>query len=329
MRTILTSLALLVILSLTAFCQDRFTIDFNANTSLLPYKCDSIIGEDFLQRKRVSKSAMPFTVATDVGDTALFVTFRNRLIERDESATVSFRHLIRSDSTYFAKVVRDQSFNMIVKDCQMIDSVQAGFKRIICSGFYNDSIYIGRLDSIRGSKKTLFLMAGQDNSGDSIYEPDVYLSLVDDYDYDGQTEAFVKVNCNDDGTTDDSYHLFCVNIDSMVVEWHAPMATFTSPSTSYLNGIYSCGSSADPEVIMITFGNMKGYQDDNFNDSFKYICKYNSRGELIFNRIIAAEICYPALLPAWQNNRFLLSHPLEFTDPYPLGDLNRPGLRDS
>ena len=329
MRTILTSLALLVILSLTAFCQDRFTIDFNANTSLLPYKCDSIVGENFFNRKRIYKSAMPYKIARDASDTAVFLTFRNRLIERDESATVSFRQLVRSDRTYFAKFVRDQSFNMVVKDWHPIDSSQTGYNRVACSGFYNDSIYIGRLDSIRGSKKTLFLMAGQDNSGDSIYEPHVFFCLIEDYDFDGQVEAFVTVNCHDDGTVDDSYHLFCVNIDSMTVEWHAPMATFASPSASYCNGIYSCGSSADPEVIMITFGNMKGYQDDNFNDSFKYICKYNSRGELIFNRIIAAEISNPALIPAWQDDRFLVSHPLEFTDPYPLGDLNRPGLRDS
>lgn len=329
MRTVLTSLALILLLNLSADCLDQFRIDYKADPGLLPYNCDSIVGQDFSKRKIISKTAKPYRIAENAGDTAMFLTFRNRIIARDQSATASFRHLIRSDSNYFAEDYRDKSFNMVVRDWHLIESGQPGLKRLVCSGYNNDSVYIARLDSIRGSKKKLFLMLGRDYSGDTLYEPDVFFSLIEDYDFDGNTEAFVAVNCHEDGTVDDSYHLFCVDIDSMKIEWHAPMATFPMPIFLHKEGFHSLANREEPAVIMITFGSMKGYQDENFNDSYKYLCKYNSRGELIYNRIIAAQICSPILKHAWQKNRFVITHPLEFTDPDSLGDLNRHGLLDS
>ena len=201
--------------------------------------------------------------------------------------------------------IDDDPVNLVVQDCFLHDEPDLKTKSMIATGLSYDTAWVIKLFPESDSINKLILTTGKDSSGDGIWKPNIYFLLAEDYDYDGDMEAFVTLSTGRELTP---RMLYCVNCDNLNIEWELEVS-------SVAKNMLSCRDSLNPAIVFTTANNMQGTSDANYDDRFKFISKVNSSGEIMRNTIISSESNSAQIIRAEVDGLYYVIHDLPFLEP--------------
>jgi len=222
---------------------------------------------------------------------AKIISLSNSSLTSDMPATSNLeyypsRHIIDNDV-----------FNLTINDCRTYRDSSRECVSLIGAGYRNDSAFFFSLCP-DGEEiiDYIYLCKGKDTLYNNIWEPQIYFNRLMDYDFDGRTEAFLYLTSKRElGPR----RLYCIELETMQIEWTLDVA-----SQMFNDRLYSCGDSADPRIMFLTGNPMQGRSDENYSDSYAYISIVNSKGEILFNKILAVRATRRELIPAEEEGQF-------------------------
>jgi PAS domain S-box-containing protein len=263
---------------------DRISVDINIDPKLLPFTVDILWSTDAgAIRKAIRFPAQVFQASSSDSVLALAVRARNSDLNQDNPAS-----FVLYDYTNRRHLDENPVYLTITDYCIYYDTERRE-NCIAAIGYSHDSVFILKNNFSDGKFEYLFLTTGIDHSGNGKWEPESSLHGVFDYDYDGRKELFVAISPGRDLRPRIFY---CVEMESLKIEWSLPLATFITS-----NYVTACGDSANPAVMFTTYGPMNGVSDANFDDHYGYLTKVNNKGEIIFNIVTGTDyMSGPALL---------------------------------
>ncbi len=209
------------------------------------------------------------------GDSGIYVYVYNPPAYSDNPSIFSYKDVTTNQT------IDDDPIKMVIGDVSVYTEPGTGQRWLVAGGFRNDSAFV--VKTLPGTEKfdVRYLCSGKDQSGNGVWEPQVGIVAANDYDYDGHTEVFVNVHPDRDLSP---RILFCVQMDSLKIDWELPVAA------SVLGGqLYSCGDSLNPAVIFAAYNAKQGGIDSNFSDLYAYIAKVDASGKIAFNYIGSVE----------------------------------------
>lgn len=202
-------------------------------------------------------------------------------------------------------LIDDDPVRLSVKDCFLHDEPNLGTKSLVATGLSKDTAWVIKLFPETDSLSRTILAVEQDGSGDGVWKPNVFILLVEDYDYDGDTEAFIFLSTGREMTP---RMLYCVNCENLTVEWELEVSSVAS-------NMLSCRDPLNPSVIFTTANNMQGMVDENYNDRFKYITRINSSGKILKNRIISIHARSDHIIRAEKKGMYYIIHDVQLLKP--------------
>jgi signal transduction histidine kinase len=121
---------------------------------------------------------------------------------------------------------------------------------------------------------------------------------VEDYDYDGRTEAFVYVYSS---RPQDRRALFCVEIETRYVQWMLPVAT-----PVVWGDVICAPDSLNPAAIIVTSRQILGNTDAVFDDRISQMALVDSAGGIVWLRSLRQS--FAVVVPAEERNQFYVIH---------------------
>ena len=268
------------------FGWDKLDIRAEQDTAYLPLRYVEIDRRSTPQdAKEIAHHLFIQQTGIDSANPAIVLSISNPHLTSDMPAMSTLKCFPSGriiDNDHFYLTVSDcRLFSDLVKDCQSLAGV----------GYRSDSAFLFTICSAEeNTAQYLYLCQGKDTTQNGIWEPEVYFNRVMDYDFDGRTEAFVYLTSRREiGPR----RLFCVELETMKIEWTLDIA-----SQLINNRLYGCGDSANPAIVFVTGGPGQGWRDANYRDDFTYLSIVNNKGELLFNKVIAACETKRDLIPA-------------------------------
>ncbi len=315
MRYFILSLGILILLAGSqAYSTEEFKIEYDRNPAYLPLKFDTITRVIYPSRKQIQCYAYVLETGQGESNKAKLVTCRNGKIGTNDPAVIGFRSYPPLDELY------DNSFRLEL--CfVMLHREKNGDPVLIGTGFRGDSAYIVRINTAKGNRAIIPISSRSSLDNSDKWEPNVGISAIEDYDFDGRTEAFIMVK-SDKSPANIHNELICIEIDDLRVEWRLAMPVFTDVIQPYKRKFGICSDSLNPRVMFVTYGSRKRKYDSNFHDYYKNLCVVDDQGKIVYNRLVSAQIDFPQLLTLPSGNKFLLGHTLNLLDPNSLGNLN-------
>lgn len=295
----LTTIWLLASVS-SAFAIERFNIDIDRDTSLLPYRLDILLrSEGNPDRIPVNIRCRVLTVAQDSSSKGLAIGMYNGQTSVSEAAL--FSKLLTPDFRG-----DDSPVDMTVNDWAIFSDSRL-HRQIICGcGYGNDTAWAFRLDPQTGESHKLSLISTLDSTGKGVKATPV-IHLISDYDYDGLTEMIAYF---DEGARRKPRVLFCVELETMRIQWSLPMA-----SEVLVDRIHDCRDSLHPAIMVVTNPSAQGVRDSAFSDSYGYLVKIDDQGIILKKRIISSWPLTTFMQPAETPRQFYLLHNIEPSDP--------------
>ncbi len=297
-RLVLVSVLLLCEAGLTA---ERIPVPNDRDTTYLTYRL-SVLREG--KRGALAKEQRhPVRVYEPHrlgGPEGAVVCAYNPALNIDNPAIFSFY-------TYPSWIIDDSPVRLIVNDWQLYDDKNTGHRTIAAAGYKRDSAWAFCFDPVTEKYDRVFLCRGSDATGDGVWDPNISVLLVNDYDWDGYNEAFFYVNSMREKTPRE---LFCVEMESLRVEWSLPVA-------SSLNDrwFYCIGDSLNPAVMFASYNPKHGITDSCFDDRWGYLTVVDRKGKVVYNRIVASRHGGMYLIPAESADRFYLAHETDLVEP--------------
>ena len=180
--------------------------------------------------------------------------------------------------------------------------------QVLVTGLHRDSAWIVKYNPETAEYTKRFLQAGEDATGDGIWESAVELPLIQDYDYDGRTEVFVQVR----PIRDTGYRtLYCLDLETMEPEWSLPVALGLQTGKNMCR----LPDTANPGIIFATGGSRQGKRDENYNELFHYCSIVDSSGRVLKNDIVQFSAQGDRLIAGPDGTRFYLAHEFDPVDP--------------
>ncbi len=127
-----------------------------------------------------------------------------------------------------------------------------------------------------------------------------------DYDYDGMTELFLQINSARDLLPRE---LFCIELESMTIEWSLPVAPLIM-----MNNFYMCGDSTDPRILFTTYNPKQNVTAGQFTDLYAYVTVVDTKGAIQYNKIISSVYGGIGAVPVDGSNLFAVAHSVPFVD---------------
>jgi len=303
-RTIVFQLAILVgLLSGGAVRgSQQLRIETSTSPELLPYSFRVVQSHDWgVQKIPVDNQVQVLHAQHGPQDTALYIHAFNGNLDRDNPAVFSLNNYA------IAQAMDWDPVRLTLTDFT-ICRTSSGVVRIVGGGYRNDSAFVVS-GTPGGDFESLYLTSGRDRSGNGKWEASVAMVTAEDYDYDGRVELFAWVG---PGRDLEPRVLYCLEIDSLSIEWSLPVAGAVSRGN-----LFGCGDSADPAVVLTTYNFKNGVADDNFSDHFCQLAKIDRQGEVVYNRIISEEHGSKGIWPGERAGLFYVFHALPMA---PVGD---------
>lgn len=282
---------------------DQLDIEFGAGNDLLPYELVQLQLTDFGAKKLpVSNPVQVYRTQRTETDTSFVIHAFNSDIFSNDPAVFSL------NNTTYPEIIDHDPVYINLTCFQLYDDDSAGAKVIIGGGYRNDSAYVLKSFPASNEFEFLYLASGKDLTGDNQWRGTVNFSRPIDYDFDGRQEMFCYI---DPGRDLQPRLLCCVDPTTMTLEWTLPVASAVS-----LSELYSCGDSANPEIIFTTYNYKNGVEDENFSDYYCYLTRVDQHGQILDNRIISVEHGSKGLWPGASEGTFYLFHaqPLVYPD---------------
>jgi PAS domain S-box-containing protein len=273
---------------------DRLDVSPGSDTAYLPYRAITLRGSDQgVGSKREASPARVLQAHIAGGPDGLLIQAYNPPLNIDNPAIFSMY-------TYPSWVIEDDPVRLVVGDWRLYEDAVIGSRVIVGGGYRHDSAWVFRLDPQTDRLDSLYLCRGSDATGDGVWDPEITVLLVDDYDYDGLHEAFLYVTSQRDAGPRE---LFCVEAETLRLQWSLPVASLV-PSRWF----FVCGDTARPAVVFCSYNLKNGVEDANFSDQYAYLTIVGGRGEIIYNRIIAVNHEGVSLIRAETDGEFYVSH---------------------
>lgn len=284
----------------SAYAIERFNIDIDRDTSLLPYRFNAQKDVAFTGDPDSPAIARTARVAQiyqgDSGD-GRAVTARNQSVRIDQPAVFSlFRTRIWKGD--------DKLIKMVVTGWDTYRDHLSGNQIVVGCGYHNDTAWAFCLNLETGEQKLAFLATGTDARGHGWWIPELYFCLLNDYDFDGHPEAFIHFKA---GVGRLPRELLCVEAGTMQLEWSLPLAAEVLPEY-----VYSCNDSANPAIILAAQSSGQGVSDSEFSSDYGYVTKIDRSGRILCKQIVNSHPGTPILIPAESAGQFLLTHNIDF-----------------
>lgn len=313
-QMLLFSVPILLLFFGSVSAADRLLIDYNRQETLLPYKLEAVEVVNYGAERRISYNPLQVMQSRDsLHETAIIARVFNKRYNDDTPGAI-----VVQDLTRWAVIDEDPIYLTVVDYCLYFDSL---FGQICLAGgcFRNDSAFVLKDVLTEGRIKLLYLTSGVDRTGNGEWEPSVNIITYTDYDDDGNGELFVQVT---PGRDLEPRVLFCIDIEEMKIEWSLPVASVIGEEC-----LVKCAGET-PSVLFTSYGPKNGVTDNYFSDFYGYLTKVNSRGEVVFNKIVAADYGGSKVIPIDDNRqRFCLHLTLPLNDYRDTASLPTPESR--
>ncbi len=275
-------------------------IDLNDHRSekYLPYttrplNTASVKADSYLP---IRASALLLSEITSVRE-GIFARISNPPSCSDEFSQLSFQNL---RSSVF---LRDVPVRLTLTDILAYRDSLFRSNAVAVGGFRNDSAFVFKASLDSAPSDPLCLATGRDLTGDGSWTGRVRLLAAMDFDFDGRQELFCYVDPIRDLRP---RVLVCVELESMTIEWTVPVA-------SQVYTLLSTHDSANPAVLIATYGPDNGTEDASFSDRYGYIAKIDRFGRPSFVKP-SSGFCQATLLTQGENDSvFYVAHTIPLT----------------
>ncbi|MBU0984328.1 MAG: PAS domain S-box protein [candidate division Zixibacteria bacterium] len=191
--------------------------------------------------------------------------------------------------------VAEYSVPLVVSDWLSLPAGGENHDHILSAGFRNDSVLAFSLD-LRSGELLRTLLATTDGSG----FPEMRCVAAGDYDLDGVVELFVMVG---NGPGRSVGNLYCVDADSMVIEWSAAL-----PGLSHAHDVHLCSDSTTPRVLLVTADRTLSESTGGRVQNESHLVAVDNRGSLLVDLNLGTFVRSARLLQIDNDSTFLLVH---------------------
>jgi len=282
---------------------EQIEIESNPDTAYLSYEFNEFIYENWAyKQKPIQRPAHVLKIEYTDFSKGFYMRVYNPHIITGGNAIFSLKDLSQS-----GKSLGDISINLTISDWVIYNDSSNNNQFIVGGGYKNDSAYIFTLNLETGDFLKAFLINGIDSIDNGSWDPLINVLLLGDFDRDEQQEVYVYVNGDKDFTP---RKLFCVELPTLDIKWSLPYASVLEPAkVNYLD------SHQGSLINIVSFNAKNGVADSIFNDQYGYFTIINSKGEILFNRIIASRSGDMHVVKSNLSQHLYLEHEIKFAIP--------------
>lgn len=255
--------------SLSASGVDNIDINFDRDSKYLPFYFSEQESFNFgNDRVALGRSVQVFQLSDEPGiDPIVIIGINTRL---DSGEYASF--LVKNIGT--GEILSQDPIDITFTDFVVATEPQTGTVYAVGSGVLGDSAIVVR--NVPGTDifDSLFILKGEDRSGDGKWTGSVHFLAQSDYDLDGRLELFVFITTGRDISP---RRLACIELDPFRIEWTREISSPIGRSTFYV-----CPDSLDPRLLFTTYGFQNGAVDEIFDDRYGYFVALGAGGEVKF-----------------------------------------------
>ncbi|MBU0983529.1 MAG: hypothetical protein KKA42_06640, partial [candidate division Zixibacteria bacterium] len=296
---------------------ERLSIDAGVDTTYLPYRLVTL-QDNHESNRGAQLNRLAYIIEPGRGDSSQALILKIYNDHRPD-----YPAIIGMGRSPLYELVDDDAVPLTVRFWDVYRDNGTDSTTVCGAGHRNDSAFLFRLDPYTDQRRLLFLMTGEDATGDSAWVPNLEILSIVDYDYDGRHEAFVYVNRERDAG---QRTLFCIEMEAMRIEWQLEVASPLSRNA----GFWNCGDSTRPAVAFVGMCRGQGAQDANFDDHHGFFAVVDTSGKLIHQRVLSHKSDGVLLAPGELPGCAYLGH--SFREPLSYDSvlaLERAGMADT
>lgn len=213
----------------------------------------------------------------------------------------------------YQKTGDDDPINYTITACQSLINEKDSNVYIIGVCHNSDSVFAYKHNMNTDATYYKFLYTNNKNL--KKLTPLAYVLNVEDYDFDGEREILLYV-----GNQKHLRRIYQISFNHFELEWELEVSSSFGP-----NQFTVYKDSTDPKIIFITGNPANGMSDNNYDDSYSYLSIVNSRGEILYNRIIGRYSYEGSQLIFNENDStFFIKHFDDFIEPNQFDPENLP-----
>lgn len=228
---------------------------------------------------------------------------------RNQQPTATQRAVFSLYSYPPLKLIDDDGPFLVVNDWRLFDHSITVERLIASAGYRRDSAFAFTLDPLVDSSaiQMLPLCSGYDSTENGVWEPDIQVVLLEDYDFDGYDEVIYAIH-----TTFECQlrELHCVELETMRLEWSLPVAPLVRDL-----GFFSLKDSANPGVLFVSYNPKQGAEDSLFTDRYAYLTSIDATGRVTMNLVAGIRHGGVTLCRSRSAEGYYLTHEIELAEP--------------
>lgn len=196
-------------------------------------------------------------------------------------------------------VTDDDPIRYTITNWDIFEEPETGDPLIVGICHNSDSLFLFTLNEATDKIKYRVIYV---NSTEHDFVPNANILSFSDLDNDSKNEIVFYIEF-----PRHFRKIYCYNLNNLEKKW----VTEISSGVYYIHETYN-DSLEEKELILVTRNSANGIKDEIFNDFYSYLTKLNSRGEIIYNKIVGK---YQNLIPLLKKsdvlNQYFLIHYLD------------------
>ncbi len=199
----------------------------------------------------------------------------------------------------------DDPIRYTITACQYLIDEKDSSVYIVGVCHNSDSIFAYKQNMNTDETKYVLLYEKKNNSLSSL-KPHAFVLNVEDYNYDGEREILLYM-----GNQKHLRRLWQISFNQLELEWKLEVSSSFIP-----NHFIVCKDSVDSKIIFATGNPANGMSDENYEDWKSYLSIVNSKGEIIYNKIVGRYSYEGSQLIFNENDStFFIKHFENFIEP--------------
>lgn len=260
----------------SCYAVERFQIESGTNPDYLPYYLDSVRARDDGTCARppgqVLRVVTPKRSSQNNGVVTRAVNFCPPSEDQHRFTWMSYPDW---------SVLYEISVAFTIHDSRLYRDSRTATLGIVGVGFLEDSVFVYKAvpTAVGYAREQLCILAKDEQIRTSWVGPAAWIVELTDDGVGSSTKAYVFVGC-----VSGPRQLFCIDLDSMTIEWSLPVA---SPLNR--GPVFVVHDSVQTFTIFSTlFNPANGEQDKEFDDRFMYFVILDDKGTILQKKILAA-----------------------------------------
>lgn len=287
----------------SCYAVERFQIESGTNPDYLPYYLDSVQARDYGTCARppgqVLRVVTPKRSSQNNGVVARAVNFCPPSEDQHRFTWMSYPDW---------SVLYETSVAFTIHDSRLYRDSRTATLGIVGVGFLEDSVFVYKAvpTAVGFAREQLCILAKDEQIRTRWVGPAAWIVELTDDGVGSSTKAYVFVGC-----VSGPRQLFCIDLDSMTIEWSLPVASPLSRGP-----VFVVHDSVQTFTIFSTlFNPANGEQDKEFDDRFMYFVILDDKGTILQKKILAANWEQVSFMCAGLVEReFYIVHALDFVD---------------